>query len=296
MRKFILAIIAVLIFFIVAQPVNAQELTPAASMEASETAEATPPAVVEAAALPKEDITQPTEEVTSKLVKYLDEKPIGPLSVTNWLQHTVRWAVKQEIPANTLVLLLMFPLMAAIIAASRHLVGLRGLGIFIPAVLSVAFVATGIVVGIVVFLTILLVSRVSRKILSSLKLQYLPRMALLLWFVTLGVLAIVFVSPFLDLKALMNISIFPILILVLLAESFIEVQLGKSQKEASEMTMQTIVLALTCSLLLNWEGLQKFVILNPEITVFATAVFNFFVGRYTGLRLLERWKFKELLN
>ncbi|MBU0618698.1 hypothetical protein KKD62_00515 [Patescibacteria group bacterium] len=292
MKRLLIFITILLVVFSLGGLVQAQEL------ESTNAAEATPTAtvIVEEVVLPKEDITQPTEEVANKLVKYLEEKPIGALNAFNWLQHMVRWAVGQGIPANTLVLLLMFPLMAAIIAASRHLVGLRGLGIFIPAVLSVAFVATGIVVGIVVFLTILMVARISRRTLGKLKLQYLPRMALLLWFVTLGVLAILFVSPFLNLKPLINISIFPILILVLLAESFIEVQLGKSQKEASEMTVQTIMLSLVCSLLLNWEGLQKFVILNPELIIMTTAVFNFFVGRYTGLRLLERWKFKDLLK
>jgi len=43
------------------------------------------------------------------------------------------------------------PAATALIAASRHLIGLRGFGIFLPAALSVSFVAIGPLLGIVVF-------------------------------------------------------------------------------------------------------------------------------------------------
>ena len=44
--------------------------------------------------------------------------------------------------------------LAALIAAARHLIGIRGFGIFLPAALSVSFVATGPIVGIIIFLLI----------------------------------------------------------------------------------------------------------------------------------------------
>jgi len=44
------------------------------------------------------------------------------------------------------------------------------------------------------------------------------------------------------------------------------------------------------------EFLQKFILLNPELIVLSVALLDIFMGRYTGLRLLEYKKFKEIIK
>ena len=272
--------------------------------EATESAEATPSAEKEEEIVAleieevekKDDITEPTPEIKGKLERYLAKHPIGPLTVTNFLQHAIREIIKKGVPANTIVLILLFPLMAGLIAGSRHIVGIKGFGIFLPAVLSVVFVSTGIIEGLLLFLTIIIVATSARMFLRKMKLQYLPRMALLLWCVSLGVLGVLFIAPVLNLTSIMTLSIFPILILILLAESFIGIQIGMSMKQAIKITMQTLVVALVCSSILQLDFLQKFVLLKPEITVLLVAILDIFMGKYAGLRWLEYRKFKEILK
>jgi len=241
-------------------------------------------------------LTAQTPEIQGKLESFLYEHPAGPLTITNFFQHAIREAVKRDVSANTIVLILLFPLVAAIIAALRHLVGIRGFGIFLPAVLSVVFVSTGIFEGLLLFLAIIFAATASRMFLREMKLQYLPRMALLLWFVSLAVFGILFLSPFLNLTTITNLSIFPILILILLTENFLDIQIGKSMKEAVSMTLETLMIALVCSFVLQLDFLQKFVLLNPEIVVISVAVVNIFLGKFTGLRLLEYKRFNSLLR
>jgi CDP-diglyceride synthetase len=157
-------------------------------------------------------------------------------------------------------------------------------------------VTTGVVEGLLLFLLIIVGATASKPVIRRLRLQYLPRTALTLWFVTLCVLGALFVSPLLNLKTIMNISIFPILILILLVENFLDIQAGMSLKEAINMTMETLVIALICSLILNLDILHKFALLYPEITVVSVAALNIFMGKYVGLRLLEYRKFKELIK
>jgi len=264
---------------------------------ASETEKtATSSSIVERVVEKKEDITEPTPEVKGKLERFLIEHPPSPLTVTNFLQHAIREAIKNGVPANTIVLVLLFPLVATMIAASRHVVGIRGFGIFLPATLSVVFVSTGVTAGVLLFLTIITVATITRMFLRKLKLQYLPRMALLLCFVSLGVLVILFVSPFLNLEQLITVSIFPVLILVLTMENFITIQIGKSMKQALRMSFESLALAVICSLLVQLEAIQKFVLLRPEASVLAIVIADIYMGRYTGLRLLEHKKFKEILK
>lgn len=305
-RLLALSTILSLAGFFVAVPIQAQEasptvttrvrqsLTPTASPSASP--EATVSAVVEEITpRPKEDLTQP-KEAKSRLERVLDANPTGPLSPANFIAVAIRYAVDRGVPANTIVLMILFPLVAALIAFARHIIGLQGFGIFTPAVVSVAFLATGVTVGFLLFAAILIIATLARVVLKKLKMPSMPRMALLIWFVSLGILAIMLLAPTIRLEGLVAINIFPILLLILLAETFTEVQITRTFRAAIELTLETLFLALISFFVLSIESLQEWVLVHPETTILAIALLDILIGRYTGLRLLERLRFRQLLE
>lgn len=195
--------------------------------------------------------------------------------------------VVQGIPQQTVVVLLLFPLVATLIAAARHFVGIRGLGVFTPALLAVVFLVLGVGRGVVLFLLILLAATIARKFTRGLHIHYLARMSLILWFVCLAVLGSLF---------FIKDEIFPVLILILLAENFVEVQISKSLRDATSLTAETLILALASWGILSWGRLQMFAFSQPEAVILGTALLNFIVGRFTGLRLLEYRRFRRLLR
>ncbi|MFZ5437506.1 MAG: 7TM domain-containing protein [Patescibacteria group bacterium] len=243
-----------------------------------------------------QDITETGGKQKSKLAAYLDEHPIGPLSWHNPLQHAIRQAITNGLPANIIVLLMLFPLIASIIAFGRHIVGLKGFGVYIPAVLSVAFVSTGIVIGVLIFFAVLIAATLARKVVKRLKLPLLPRTAMLLWVVTFLVLILLIISSLVNISALLSISIFPLLIIMLLTENFMSTQLFNSQKEALSITFETLLVAILCALLINLESIQQFVLIYPELSLLAVAGLNMLIGKYTGLRLLERVRFESIIE
>lgn len=244
------------------------------------------------------DITQKTEETLGPLELLLKNQKLGGVWPTNPLKYAIRGAVTAGVPANTIVLLLLLPLSAFVIAVSRNVIGIRGFGIFLPAALSVVFVATGAVVGIGIFLVIVAVSTSVRLILRklNLKLQYLPRMSFILWAVVVGVLGILFAAPIIRFPSLANVSIFAVLIMVLLAEDFIRVQLGKSAKTAINLTLETLIISFISYFFLTLKPLQQYVLLNPELSLITVAVLDLLLGRYTGLRLMEFYRFRKLIQ
>ncbi|MDQ3008681.1 MAG: hypothetical protein M3Q81_03720 [bacterium] len=244
----------------------------------------------------KPDITTPTVEQKDKYVAFLEANPVGPLSWHNVLQHAIRQSVSDGLSANIVILLLLFPVIASFIAASRHLIGLQGFGIYIPAVLSVAFVSTGIMTGIILFILVVLSATIFRTLIKFLKLQYLPRTALLLWGVSLSVLLILLLTSIFGFSSLLTVTIFPLLIIILLTENFIETQLASSQSQAVQLTVETLLIAVLCSLFISSETIQRTVLLRPELTIVAVAAFNLAVGKYSGLRLLEYIRFRSLLE
>ena len=89
-------------------------------------------------------------------------------------------------------------------------------------------------------------------------------------------------------------SIFPILFMILLVENFIEAQSGRSRREALWLTMETLAIGLGGYFVMDWGGLQRFVLLNPEVSLLGVLIFNIGVGKYTGFRLLEFSRFKAV--
>ena len=280
-------------------PPNVFPLIATQSATASTDAQlASPSAAVEKTIQEKndKDITQVSGKTKDHLMEVLDQHPMGQLSVFNFLQKAIRRAISNGLPANIIVLLLLFPVIASLIAFSRHVIGLKGFGVYTPAVLSVAFVSTGIVNGILLFAIILITAIVMKKILSKLHLQYLPRTAMLLWGVSIIMLVVLIGVSFIQLNSLLAISIFPVLIVMLLAENFMESQLASSQSEAIYLTVETLLTAIICSVFIGSDVVQQTVILHPELTLFIVAVINLVVGRYSGLRFLEWIRFRSIID
>lgn len=247
---------------------------------------------------PRPDITQKTEETIGPLEQLLKDQKLGSPLPFNFMKYAIRSAIAANVPVNTIVLLLMLPGVAALIAAARHMIGLRGFGIFLPAALSVSFVAIGPIVGIGLFVVIVVVSTFIRLIFRKfkIKLQYLPKMALMNHFIVMGVLLVLFMAPVLNRPDFANVSIFPVLFIILLAEDFNRVQAGKSAGVALNLAIETIILALGAFIFLNASAAQHFVLLHPESYIFGVAIFDFFVGKYVGLRFVEYWRFRKLIS
>jgi len=131
-------------FFALSVPVRAVTVTPilddGEATVSSETV-ASPVPTIEI----KEKITEPkSEEVKGKLAAVLDEQSLRPLSFNNFLKHSVRYAVDQGVPANTIVLILLLPLIGALVGLLQYFVSLSGFSTFMPAMIAVTFLATGI--------------------------------------------------------------------------------------------------------------------------------------------------------
>lgn len=294
-RKISLILLSVLAIFIGSvNSVSAQRKTPTVSVSLSPTP--SPTLTPMPTAVPRTDITKETHETVEPLKKLLDDQKLKSIFPFNFLKYAIKGSVNSGIAPNTIVLLLLLPGVALLITAFRQLIGIGGFGIFLPAALSVVFVATGPVIGILLFAIIVFVSTFVRIAMrrTKMKLQYLPRMSLVLLFVVMGILTILFLAPVMKKPDITGVSIFPVLILVLLAEDFSKVQLGKSAKVAVNLASETLILSLLSYFFLTTKFVQEFALLNPEIWLIGIGVFDFALGKYIGLRLLEIYRFRNL--
>jgi hypothetical protein len=294
MKKLILFFIFFFIFSVSARAVTMVPILEK-DLETTVSAEATSPAV--AVQEVKERITEPqSEEVKGKLAAVLDEQSLESLSFDNFLKHFVRYAVDKGVPANTVVLILLLPLIGALVGFLQYFVGLSGFSTFMPAMIAVTFLATGITGGLILFGVILVATLASGRLLRKVKLYYWPRRSITLMIVSLIAFALLALAPSLGLLDLSQISIFPILFLILLSEEFTRVQVGKSKKSAISLTAGTLIVSILGASLMSWEYLQRLVLLNPEISFLIVLALNIIIGRYGGWRLSEYQRFRSILK
>jgi hypothetical protein len=118
----------------------------------------------------------------------------------------------------------------------------------------------------------------------------------MLWVISFLVTLLLIGSSWFDVTSLVTLNIFPLLIIMLLTENFMSTQLFNSQKEAISITFETLLIAVICAFIVNMESVQQLVLLFPELSLLGVAAINLLVGRYTGLRLLERTRFQSIIE
>jgi len=220
--------------------------------------------------------------------------------LSGFLKEAIQKAVAAGVPPDFFSYLLILPLLTTLVASARHLLGLTTYGTFLPAIISVIWAETGFEFGLVIFIVLIIWAKVARwvvqkSMIKSFKVNYLPRMAIFLLFISLGIFGLGLWPASLGLFKEKGL-IFPLLILVLIIHNLIETQISLSKKEAQTLIWETGAFALAGYLLLNWPFLGKFVLQHPGLTILIILAFNIYVGRYVGFRLLEYYRFKSIIK
>ena len=252
------------------------------------TATATPTATLVPTMAPVVNLT----EAKSKKIDY----EVGKWNGVNSFRWMIKLAVERGVSTSTIVLLLLLPLIATLASFLHYVVGWSGYGIFMPTMIAVAFLATGIFGGLLLFALILMMSILGNMLLKKLKIHFWPARAINLLFISVAVFGLMLLTSFVDLIDISEISIFPILFMILLAEEFVRTQLIKSKSEAKKLMLGTIVLAMGGAMVMNFGWVQNLVLKYPELVILLVLVLNLLIGNYSGIRLMEIKRFKRAIR
>jgi hypothetical protein len=242
--------------------------------------------------LKKRDLTKPEEEKDEVFALFAN-RPAEKLTATNFVAYAIQYSVRQGVPANTIMLIMLLPLLATIVAFFRHVIGVPSIGLLVPIALSITFVATGLTAGIVLLIAIILGSTFSRMLLKKVRIMQLPKMALSIFVVSVFVLIALTATAVAGILTVRQLSIFPILLLILLSERIVSLQIERSSQETLKITAVTMVLGIIGFLLLSSGILRQVVLLYPE-TVLLLIPINILIGRYFGLRFTEFVRFTPI--
>ena len=202
-----------------------------------------------------------------------------------------------RLPLNlhgTLSLMLLLPFGALVTAVFRNIVGLRTLGTFAPALLAMSFIYAAWGMALVILAVVVIVGLAGRAMLERLHLLMVPRLSIILTTIILCVVfAISLLNYFVPEQSAQTVLI-PLVILTILIERFFVTSEEDSTRYAVQLVLGTVVVATFCYLLLRWDDVGQLVLIYPEIHFFTIALF-ILIGRYTGYRLTELWRFRDLV-
>ena len=102
-------------------------------------------------------------------------------------------------------------------------------------------------------------------------------------------------GTFLGISQIATIAVFPMLIMTTLAEKFVSAMGGKGFYAALLLMLETTIVSLICYWVVEWQYLQTLILGHPEIILLLLLV-NYGLGRWTGLRLIEYVRFREVMK
>ncbi len=215
---------------------------------------------------------------------------------------TIDYFVSQGVPQESILLILMLPIVVTLIAFFRQVFGIKSFGIYTPSITTFAFLvmageagSKGIKYGVAIFISVILVGMATRYILKKFRLLYLPRVAITLSVVAFSILAVLVLGGSMQRTGLASVPIFPLLIMITIVEKFVSAQIQKGNRTAFILATETLFISLVGYFIISWNVVIVTVLAHPWI-VLLTIPINIFLGKWTGLRVLEYWRFKDVLK
>ncbi len=228
----------------------------------------------------------------------IDSLALSPssLKIRPWdvLSLLVNYLLSHGVSGQTVILLLMLPVIATIFAFLKQVVGITSFGLYTPSIVALSFLALGWWIGLLFLVFILITGYATRTIMRRWRLLYIPKVAVILTVVSFTLLILVAMGTWFGLTFSRE-TVFILLILSTLTENFLNLKAEEGWWAALVGITETVFGSLLCVFIVQWQTLQSIVLAYPEL-VLITIVLNIFLGRWTGLRLMEYIRFREVFK
>jgi hypothetical protein len=194
---------------------------------------------------------------------------------------------------SVLAVLLLLPAGALLTAVVRNIVGVATFGTFAPVLLGLSFVYSDAVFAAVVFGVVMVVGLAGRWLLGRFRLLMVPRLGVLLTLVVLGLALAVSVLHQFGSRADRYAILLPLVATTMLVERFYVCQEEDGPRLAWTLMLGTLAVAAGCLGLLKSPMLGRLLLRFPELLL-ALAAAMLLVGRYSGYRISELIRFRDL--
>ena len=190
-------------------------------------------------------------------------------------------------------LLLLVPIGALIVVIMRNLVGLSTSGTFMPILIAMAFMDTGLLTGLAIFVLVTGIGLLVRSYLSRLDLLLVPRISAVV-IVVIGVMAAFgIIANKLGIDAGRAVTLFPVIILSWTVERLATLWEEHGARDVFRLGGGSLIVAIFAFFAMTARPIRHLVYSFPELLLVVLAII-LLIGQYTGYRLLELRRFEPL--
>ena len=194
---------------------------------------------------------------------------------------------------NAFKKILLIPIGIMVVLFMRILVGLRTSGTFMPVLISIAFLQTQLIPGLVIFITIVSIGLWIRSILSQMNMLLVARLGAVVMVVIIIMAAMSVLSWKLGITQALTITFFPMIILAWTIERMSILWEEEGPKDVLIETFGSLLVASISYLLMTNNFIAQLTFNFPELLLTNIGIV-LMLGQYTGYRLLELRRFQPL--
>lgn len=189
--------------------------------------------------------------------------------------------------------LLMIPIGALVMVLMRNFIGVDAFGTFMPVLIALAFRETKLLWGVILFTLLVALGLSIRFLLERLRLLLVPRLSAVLIVVVLLMMLISIVSHQLGLETGLSVALFPMVIIAMTIERMSVIWEERGAVDAMHAGLGSLAIAVFAFIAMGQRWLEHLIFTFPELLLLILAL-TLLAGRYTGYRLLELRRFREL--
>jgi len=208
------------------------------------------------------------------------------------MHFLINYLIQQGHSTNDLSLVLALPILITLFSLSRQIIGVRGLGLAAGILMTMILAISGLKYGLILILASMILLILLRVILRKWRLLYLPKVSLIL-ILTLTIIILFTALPF---SFNQKMSLLSIGLILALAEKIILLQIEKKYREVFFGIIETLVLAVIGVSIILWSPLHNFALDRPDVIIVACIIINIALGRWSGLRLNEYFRFRQVIK
>lgn len=191
--------------------------------------------------------------------------------------------------------ILLLPVAALVVVLMRILVGISTSGTFMPILIALAFLQTTLWVGLAIFLSLVSVGLWIRSWLSHLNLLLVARVSAVVIVVILLMATLAVLSYKMGLDQALTVTFFPTIILSWTIERMSILWEEEGPREVVKQGGGSLLVAVLAYLVMSAPLVAHLTFNFPELLISLLGVI-LLLGKYTGYRLSELYRFRDLAN
>ncbi|MDF2379204.1 MAG: 7TM domain-containing protein [Candidatus Gracilibacteria bacterium] len=207
----------------------------------------------------------------------------------------IRFLQEKGVEDGVLLLVLFLPVIVTLVTFLKVVIGFSSAGARVPIIFAYSLIVLGWKLGLITIVILAIICYLFRLYVFRRHLLYVAKVGILTSFNGLVLLFIIGMSLYFDFQAVGFSSALMMIILASIVDRLVGVEGEKGLWSIMRIFFETLFISLMCFWVVSLTDFQLLLMAHSEVLILFI-VANIFMGRFTGLRLMEYFRFREILR